>query len=160
MGRWGLMEEKVGKRKRWLIPLTAIVLVILAFASYQWIIPRTNLEVRTVYHESPSGGGTGGVINVNVLITNRGNRPVEDLDCMVIVRDLDGREKGRNMVENMGLERGQNAEIKLTIIGSQYIDYTISVDIDFETYKDSARETLEYHTYEEQMNLVFVDNIR
>lgn len=146
--------------RRWFIPLIAISLVLIIFASYQWIIPRTDLEVRTVYHESPSGGGTGGVININVLMINKGNRRITGLDCMVIVRDLNGKEVGRNMVEEMDIGNGANTEISITVIGSQYNSYSINIDLDFETTGGSRERSIQHITTEDVMNLVFVNNIR
>jgi hypothetical protein len=157
---WRLMDVEKGKKRKWLVPVIAIAVVLLLFASYQWIIPRTNLEIRTVYHESPGGGGTGGVININILLINKGNRRIDDLDCMVIVRETGGREVGRNNLESMDLSRGTNAEIKLNVIGSQYRGYRISIDLSFEEFRGRETVTLEHSTTEDQMNLVFVDNIR
>jgi hypothetical protein len=137
-----------------------IGVVLISFVTYQWIIPRTNLEVRTVYHESPGGGGTGGVINLNVLLTNWGNREISDLDCLVIVRNDQGDEVARNEIESMVLNRGENAEIKLTFIGSQYVGYVIFIDIEFLSSGDRHGREIDHDTIEEQMNLVFVDNIR
>lgn len=148
------------RRRRWLVPVMAIAIVVVGFVAYQWIIPRTNLEVRIVYHESPSGGGTGGVMNINVLLTNKGNREISELYCMVIVREAGGKEVARNLVEEMDLGAGSNAEITLTFIGSQYKNYDISTELDFATAGGSREKMLEYTTSEEQMNLVFVENIR
>ncbi len=154
------MEKDGHSKMRWLVPLGVVVIVLLGFIIYQWVIPRTNLEIRTVYHESPGGGGTGGVINLNVLLTNWGNREVSDLDCMVIVHDSNGQEVARNILDDMTLSRSENAEMKLTFIGSQYLLYNISIDIDFRSNGNSHDRFIEHETEEEQMNLVFVDNLR
>ena len=154
------MEQREGSRRKWLVPLIVLGILFLSFMTYQWIIPRTNLEIRTVYHESPGGGGTGGVINLNVLLTNWGNREVTDMDCSVRVIDDSGREVARNNINDMSLSRGDNAEIKISYIGSQYIDYTIKIEISFSSTGDDFQKDIEHRTVEDQMNLVFVNNIR
>ena len=153
------MEVK-GSRKKWFIPLIVLGILLVGFATYQWIIPRTNLEIRTVYHESPGGGGTGGVINLNVLLTNWGNREVSDLECSVRVMDDNGREVARNNIDGMSLSRGDNAEIKISYIGSQYVDYTINIDVSFSAKGEDYERDIEHTTVEDQMNLVFVNNIK
>ncbi|RLF68833.1 MAG: hypothetical protein DRN57_02830 [Thermoplasmata archaeon] len=145
---------------KWWIPVIMVGIVIIAFLFYQWIIPRTNLEVRTVYHESPGGGGTGGVINVNVLLTNWGNREISDLDCRVVVDQVGGGEMARNEAPDLVLGRGENAEIKLSFIGSQFADYKISISLSMICSGSTTERVLVHETEEEQMNLVFVDNLR
>lgn len=154
------MEIGEGSRKKWLVPLIVLGILLLAFLTYQWIIPRTNLEIRTVYHESPGGGGTGGSINLNVLLTNWGNRKLGSLDCFVRIYDDHGREVARNDIDDMSLSRGDNAEIRIAFIGSQYIDYTIDIDVSFSSTGDNYSRDIEHRTVEDQMNLVFVNNIR
>ena len=76
-----MLRKDWNDRLTWLVPLAVLILVLLSFGTYQWIIPRTDLEVRTVYHEAPGGGGTGGTVNINVLLTNLGNREIGSLEC-------------------------------------------------------------------------------
>jgi hypothetical protein len=155
------MEEEVaGSRKKWLVPILVLGIILVAFLTYQWIIPRTNLEIRTVYHESPGGGGTGGVINVNVLLTNWGNRKASSLECSVIITNITGHEVARNNIDDMSLSRGDNAEIKLSFVGSQYSDYIINIDVSFSSTGGTKSADIEHRTVEDQMNLVFVNNIR
>jgi hypothetical protein len=154
------MEDVKPSRKKWLVPVIVLSIILFGFVSYQWVIPRTNLEVRTVYHESPGGGGTGGTINLNILITNWGNRQVSSLDCFVFILDNTGKEVARNRIQDMTLSRGENAEIKLPFVGSQYIDYSIIIDLGFESSGNDYSDDIQYETQEDQMNLVFVKNIR
>lgn len=153
-------EENGHTRKRWLVPVIVILIVFFGFSLYQWVIPRTNLEIRSLYHESPAGGGTGGSINLNVLFTNWGNREITEFSGMIIVRDHKGIEVARNSVDGMVLSRGDNAEVKLSFIGSQYKEYSIHLDVEFSCSGSTHERTIEHVTIEDQMNLVFVDNIR
>lgn len=144
----------------WALPLGVLLVILLSFATYQWIIPRTNLEVRTVYHEAPGGGGTGGTININVLFTNLGNREIKSLECDAVVSVMGGGVVARHSSDPEDLVKGENIEIKITYIGSHYDTYLIDLDVSFECSGDSHSRSMSYRTVEDTMNLVFVENLR
>jgi hypothetical protein len=144
----------------WALPLGVLLVILLSFATYQWIIPRTDLEVRTVYHEAPGGGGTGGTININVLFTNLGNRDVSSLECDVTVTIKGDGVVTRHSSGPETLSMDDNVEIKITHIGSHYVTYLIDLDISFECSGDSYSNTMNYETIEDTMNLVFVENLK
>ncbi|MGA1848776.1 MAG: hypothetical protein ACMUHB_05485 [Thermoplasmatota archaeon] len=154
--------ESNGQDRRWMwaLPFAILAVILLSFATYQWAIPRTNLEIRTVYHESPGGGGTGGTLNVNVLFTNKGNREIEDLGSTITVTELGRGIRERYSLDPSNIGTGKNIEVKIAFIGSQYETYLISVSVSFVCTGDSHAQTLEYQTVEDVMNLVFVENIR
>ncbi|MFO8051095.1 MAG: hypothetical protein R6V01_05280 [Thermoplasmatota archaeon] len=154
MGRRGITD-----RWKWLLPFAVLVVILFSFSMYQWFIPRTELEVRTVYHETPGGGGTGGVLNVNVLLTNKGNRDVEDLTCIVRVRDMKEEVLSFEEVENVFLSGRENMELKLVMVGSHYERYRITVEVLFSSLGKTYMDDLEYQTREDAMNLVFVENL-
>jgi len=154
------MEEEKTNRWMWVVPLVVLVVILTLFASYQWIIPRTDLEVRTVYHEAPGGGGTGGTININILLTNLGNRDVSSLDCHATIYIKGGGVVTRHSIVDEVLTQGENVEIKLVHIGSQYETYRLDIDVSFDSVGNSHLENLEYETREDLMNMVFVENIR
>jgi len=135
------------------------LVVLVAFTTYQYVVPRTRLEVRTVYHESPGGGGTGGVINVNVLMTNRGNREVTGLDCSVYVQGANSSEMTRGGIEDETLRSRDNMEIRLSFIGSHYSTYRIVVQLVFGSMGDTIGREIMHSTREDSMNLVYVDSI-
>lgn len=135
------------------------MVVLVAFAAYSYVIPRTELEVRTVYHESPGGGGTGGVINVNILLTNRGNRGLTGLDCSVNVVEANGTEMTRGGIEGGSLLSRDNTEIRLSFIGSHYSTYMIIVVVVFGSMGNTITAEIEHSTIEDSMNLVFVDTV-
>lgn len=148
------------RRWMWALPFTVLAVILLSFATYQWFIPRTNLEIRTVYHESPGGGGTGGTLNVNVLFTNKGNREINDLKATITITEVGQGIRERYSLDPRGVDTRKNVEVKITFIGSQYETYRISVEVSFECKGNSYAETLEYVTIEDVMNLVYVENIR
>ncbi|MGA1822919.1 MAG: hypothetical protein ACMUIG_10380 [Thermoplasmatota archaeon] len=151
--------EDIRNLWKWVLPAGLVVILVLGFSAYQWIIPRTELEVRTVYHEAPGGGGTGGLINLNVLLTNWGNREIEDLDCTAVIREMDGSEMGRGVVEGESLSRKDNVEIIIQFVGSQYNTYSVDMSVRFECSGSTYFRELNYKTHEDQMNLVFVDTV-
>lgn len=144
---------------RWLIPLIILLVIFVTFATYQWVIPRADLEVRSVYHESPGGGGTGGAINYNVLITNWGNRRVEDLNCAVRIFNSSGGEVAMDSITDVSLYRRDNVEMALHFVGDQFSDFEIRIHLFFDCKGNSYVEDLDYYTKEDQMNIVFVDHI-
>jgi hypothetical protein len=148
------------RRWMWALPFAVLAVILLSFATYQWAIPRTNLEIRTVYHESPGGGGTGGTMNVNVLFTNKGNRDIDDLRSTITVIEVGRGIRERYSLDPSRITTGRNIEVKITFIGSQYETYRISAVVYFECTGDSYTETFEYETVEDVMNLVYVENIR
>ncbi|MDG6225825.1 MAG: hypothetical protein QCI82_09975 [Candidatus Thermoplasmatota archaeon] len=137
--------------------IAVAVISLTALVSYLYIIPRTDMEVRTVYHEMPGGGGTGGVINVNVLLDNRGNRMADSIQCYVEVRDDEDRQMVARSITGISLGPGNIAELSASFIGSQYDDYRISVHLRFDSSGGTRIADLDYTTREDRMNLVFVE---
>jgi len=148
-----------GRKALWFIPVGLLVVLLVSLSLYLWIIPRTELEVRTVYHESPGGGGTGGVMNVNVLLTNMGNREVSSLTCNVVVMSDGSTVHGRSEGGSISLSRMEVAEISMHFTGSQYEEYTITVSLSFNCCGNTEVEDLEFTTSEDEMNLVFVEKV-
>jgi len=144
---------------KWVVPLLVLSLLLVSFLTYQYIVPRTVLEVRTVYHESPGGGGTGGAMNVYVLLTNRGNREIGGLQCSVHVISGDGTELTRSAMDGETLASRENTEMRLSFIGSHYSEYRMIVRLRFESTGNTVAEELVHTTTEDSMNLVFVDRV-
>ncbi|MCK5772718.1 MAG: hypothetical protein KAH57_02925 [Thermoplasmata archaeon] len=154
------LKDQVSKENRkWMIPLIVLLLILAGVVSYQWLIPRTDLEVRTVYHEATGGGGTGGLIHVNILLTNWGNREINDLYCRYTVNIVNGSEMAHHESSSMVLQRKDNAELKLDFVGSQYWDYLIEIEISFMGSSGRISKDLSYYTFEETMNIVFIERI-
>lgn len=154
------MKGNLNDKWMWALPLGVLLVIMLSFATYQWFIPRTDLEVRTVYHEAPGGGGTGGTININVLMTNLGNRDVRSLKCDVTLSIMDGGVVTRHSMGPDNLVNDENIEVKITYIGSHYDTYLIDLKVSFECSGNSFSETMSYRTIEDTMNLVFIENLK
>lgn len=98
-------------------------------------------------------------MNINVLLSNLGNREVESLECSVSVSL-----KGGGIIAKHGsgpddLAAGENIEIKITSIGSQYETYLIDMDVRFDCSGDTYTSSFKYETVEDVMNIVFVENL-
>ena len=154
-----LEGHRQGVNRKWMIPLIVLLLILAGVVSYQWLIPRTDLEVRTVYHEATGGGGTGGLIHVNILLTNWGNREISDLHCRYTVSIVNGSEMAHHESSSMILQRKDNAELKLDFVGSQYWEYLIEIQISFTGSSGKVSKDLAYNTFEETMNIVFIERI-
>ena len=145
--------------RRWMVPLIVLLLIMAGLITYQWLIPRTDLEVRTVYHEATGGGGTGGLIHVNILLTNLGNREISDLDCSYSVSIVDGAEMAHHESSSLILQRKENAELKLDFVGSQYWDYIVEIEISFRGSSGEVSSDLSYCSIEDTMTLTFIDRV-
>ncbi|MFW3146285.1 MAG: hypothetical protein ACMUIE_05690 [Thermoplasmatota archaeon] len=154
-----MVDAPNSNRWKWVLPFVVLIVILVVFSMYQWVIPRTDLEVRTVYHEAPGGGGTGGGININILMTNKGNRDIEELTCFARVRDQEGEVVAFREVESLFMESRENVELKLHFVGSQYETYRISLDLDFSSVGRQYSRDLTYTTVEDTMNLVFVEKV-
>ncbi|MGA1865864.1 MAG: hypothetical protein ACMUFK_00185 [Thermoplasmatota archaeon] len=154
-----MLKEGWKKKMPWMAPLVVLIFLLISFGMYQWVIPRTDLEVRTVYHEALGGGGTGGTVNVNILLSNLGNRNVRSLECSVSVSLKDGGSVGRHDSGPSNLAAGENIEIRITSIGSHYETYLIDLDVRFECSGNTHLRSLSYETREDTMTLVFVENL-
>jgi hypothetical protein len=61
--------------------------------------------------------------------------------------------------QDVSIPPGKNAEIKLSFVGSQYDTYAIMLHIRFDSGGDTTISDLVYHTVEDEMNLVFRDEL-
>jgi len=147
------------RRYAFIVPFAIAVAVLILVGAYLFVIPRTGLEVRTVYHETPGGGGTGGTINVNVLFTNKGNREIEDLKVQAQVLGPGSMSMDSSDLDGMSISPNDNAEIKMAFTGSQYDTYMIMIHIRYESRGQTVVEDLKHITAEDEMNLVFVERI-
>ena len=152
------MRDRYGNRI-WLVPLLVLLVLLLSFATYEWVIPRTDLEIKTVYHEGIVGGGTGGSINLNVLLTNEGNREIEKLDCRITVRERYGGIVTEKDIEGVSLGKGENTEVMIHFTGSHFSTYVIDLDTSFECRDDTHSDKFVHETHEDVMNIIFVDNL-
>lgn len=149
----------LGGQRRWAVIIIAILVLTGIFVTYNWLIPRPDLEIRTVYHETPGGGGTAGIMHVNILLTNEGNREITSLICAYRVSRVGGGEVANHIPGVNELEPGKNVELKLDFLGSQFWDYRIDIDIEFDCSGSSYGRSYTLYTEEDAMNLVFVEYI-
>jgi len=138
----------------YLVPFAVLAVILVTAGTVIYVVPRTDLRVRIVYHETPGGGGTGGIMNINVVLDNRGNRDISGLDCGVSVT-RDGRPVSADSVADVSLPPGDIAEVRLVIIGSQYYTYSIISHIRFECRGQTYMADLSCVTVEDEMNQVF-----
>ena len=141
------------------VPAIIVLTLLVGSGLFIYIIPRTDLSVRTVYHETPGGGGTGGVINVNVLLKNSGNTDIEDLSIDVKVLNSTGRYMSGQIGRDVAISPGRCAELKINFVGSQYDTYAISIHLRFESRSGTTIANLDHVTREDEMNLVFIDEL-
>ena len=145
-----------------IVGLAVVVLAILIVAGLQaFIIPRTELEVRTVYHES-SGGGTAPLIDFNVRFTNEGTRDINSLIVNVEIYNSTGHRVATRNLDYTGntLLKGERIDLDIPFYGSQLEDYKIRIGVAFQGHRGYVETTLEHITHEPEMNQEFVDLVK
>jgi len=128
-------------------------------ALYSFIIPRVGAELTVVYHEASGGGGTGGVININIKVENTGNLPLDDIEVRFIVQNDTGSPQANASDTHYQIAPGGEEEFKNFFFGSQYEDYTIIIDISFDAGDIRYSETYTYETWEPDMTIQFTEKI-
>ncbi len=79
-----------GKRPILRTLMALAVILVVGLSLYTYVIPRTDLTIRTIYHEAPGGGGTSGVMNLNVLLSNTGTLELENFTLTIEVTEGQG----------------------------------------------------------------------
>jgi hypothetical protein len=148
-----------GKKAVIIIVIVVILTIIFAQILYYYVIPRVNIDLKTVYHEATGGGGTGGLINVNTKVINTGT--VEAWDFQMTLSVYNSTEVlliNKTYSQNI-LSPGQEHELKLVTNGNSYEDFYITLEVEFETSDNNFYERYNYKTYEDSMNIGFEDSI-
>ena len=114
--------------------------------------------MRLFYHEAPGGGGTGGVINVNVLVTNEGTVNLEDFQLLLEVEDPDGNLMARENYTT-SITPGEEKQPRLVFRGDQHLTYFIRLEVSFTAAGEDYRKTYSYNTHGEAMNQEWVEGI-
>lgn len=160
--------EKEEKRKspkgKKLILYTLFIITIIIFAGagiYYYIIPRVEVELVTVYHEGTGGASSGGIINVNTQISNKGTRIIENINISLEVIDPETNEvmvsfdAFFNKINQGGIE-----EPKLDFMGDHFKAYSIKVKLDFSASGNYYSKEYFYEVEEnDAMNLFFREEI-
>ena len=98
-------------------------------------------------------------MNVNVLLTNRGNREVSGLRCSVHVLTGNGTYVTSGTLDGETLLSRENTEMRMSFVGSHYSEYRIELVLGFESKGNTLTRELVHTTTEDSMNIVFVDNV-
>jgi hypothetical protein len=155
-------EQKIpvkGKRPIVILVILIIIIIFLSQILYSFVIPRVTLDLKTIYHEATSGGGTGGLINVNTKATNSGTVEVRDFQISVDVLNSTRDLLVNDTYEKNILLPGQSYELKVATNGNCLETFYIIVEVQFKTSNDEYYEKFMYKTHEDAMNIGFEDTI-
>lgn len=116
----------VGRGKVWIGVIIAVILVLGSLLSYNYIIPRVELDVKLMCIEAPLG-----VTNVVILFRNEGTVDLSDVNVTLGIRDEAGRLKAdeAGLFDEIG--KGSRTEMKLNFSGDQYLDHVLTLNITF-----------------------------
>jgi hypothetical protein len=149
-----------GKVVSIVVVLALVALLAGGFLIYYYVYPRVDLEIKTLYHERIGGGSTGGGINVNIQLTNKGTVDIEGLGITVnIINETDSLMKSESL--SMGdIEPHDVQEAAMDFIGNHLETYYITISVKFSSNGEAFAKDYSYKTYEESMNIVFVSDVK
>lgn len=148
-----------GKKLVFVLVFAIILIIIIAQILYLVAIPRVTIDLKTIYHEATSGGGTGGLINVNSKVINSGTVEVRDFKITLSVLDSNKTLLINDSYSKNILSPGQDYELKLITNGNHLTTFYMILEVQFETSNNEYYEKYMYKTHEDAMNIGFEDTI-
>lgn len=133
--------------------LAILVAIIIATATYA-LYPRRSLHVHVLYHEAIGGGGVGGIIDVNLMVENTGNRVAEYVEGFIAVLGEDGGEVMHLNVSFSDLAPGDVEEARGYFIGDQFQNYRIVVTLTYSIGGKGGETQRELQINEDYMNVI------
>jgi hypothetical protein len=155
-------KPKVKGKRAVYIGLVVIALIILAsMGLYSYVLPRVDVELVTVYHESTGGVASSGSINLNTQIRNEGTKKVEDLNVSIIISDPDTGEVQEQLSDSFNsISRGDKKEPRMEFFGDHYEPYKVTIMVSFQSSgKAYIREYIYNIEKDDAMNLIFEERI-
>ncbi len=115
------------RRNLMIIAAVAVAVLVVVAALWFYVIPRTELQVTTVYRE-----GSLNVININVKLENTGTENIEK-----IIWEIEVRNDTRSFIDETGnisdIRPGGSKQIATYFFGDQWETYEIFVNLSFES---------------------------
>jgi len=157
-----------GKRPILRTLMALAVILVVGLSLYTYVIPRTDVTIRTIYHEAPGGGGTSGVMNLNVLVSNTGTLELENFTLTIEVtdregevvetEDQDGNVSGLYVFSRDIAPRDQQ-QPRVKFRGDQHSTYFFYIEVSFRSGDERFFEVLRYDTRGADMNQEHVERI-
>ena len=141
------------RKKKRIIVFLVLTSLCLVYLLYAVAIPRSELAVNTVVHESFSG------ISVGMTIKNSGNLEIEDLVLNITVTDKDDEEVYSSDVEIGNLGTGEKAKHSFTFSEPKAESYNITIKLSYVCDGQNYDETIE-HEIKDYMNFTWKDTFR
>ncbi|MCD6383113.1 MAG: hypothetical protein J7L88_01470 [Thermoplasmata archaeon] len=133
--------------------LILLVVAIVTLSGLYLLYPRREAVVYLLYHESVGGGGTGGIINVNLMIKNTGNRKLDYAEGSVVVSTA-GSEVARFNISAWGVDPGGLYEERNHFVGDQFLPYTIEINLIYAIGGKGGEVHRTYHVDSRYMNVL------
>ncbi|HID71536.1 MAG TPA: hypothetical protein EYP29_02175 [Thermoplasmata archaeon] len=129
---------KLTRKQRGMIFFTLLVVLLLVM-TYIFVIPRVELRVTTVYHQSFSG------TSVQTKIENKGTYDIEYMKVnLTALRKEDGKVVASKLELVKLLEPKRAFKIGFTFEGGQMKTYLLILEIDFESKGMDYNKSFEY----------------
>ncbi len=159
-GKGGITGVRGFKKSLAVFTLIVIVTVV-APVLYTYVIPRSELTITTVYHET-TGTGSVGYITVALKVTNTGTTPVEDVNVTlhVINGSMDLKGWSNRTFDSIGPR--QYRTLDLSFAGSHYKDYMISISVRARIGDEVRQKRMSHDVIDDKqpyMNIEWADSI-
>ncbi len=157
-----------GKRPILRTLMALAVILVVGLSLYTYVIPRTDVTIRTIYHEAPGGGGTSGVMNLNVLVSNTGTLKLENFTLTIEVSDREGEvveteDQDGNVaalyVYSRDIAPRDQQQPRVKFRGDQHSTYFFYIEVSFRSGGERFFEVLRYDTKGADMNQEHVERI-
>jgi len=134
-------------RKKQQMAVLAVIMILIGALLYGYVIPRTALQVETLYHQSFSGNSIG------VRLKNTGTRDVTNLSVDMEIFDEDGKSVHHPAPLNgIDIPAHKSYKFSTNFRGSQIEKYRIVMNFLFESGGKDYNETVRHTTDGEYMN--------
>ena len=144
------------RRGRLMLVVAVVLVVVLILLLYYVVIPRTELTLKVYYNESVLNQ-----INVDSELRNGGTVAVDDLTLEISVVNSTDQQMGEHnyTVRTIAPFSGPERLEAITFRGSQYEDYTIIIDLQFNSGGRAYSGHWSHETEEPWMNQDFTETV-
>ncbi|MDP6157062.1 MAG: hypothetical protein QGH39_02410 [Candidatus Thermoplasmatota archaeon] len=144
-----------GRKAVWIFVIITVLLIINGLIGYHYVLPRVQLDVKVIYHEEVAGN-----IQVNVRLTNSGNKIITNLEVSLDFVDEKGKDLGNRHELFQSIESGIEKNIHLNSSGDPNIDHTINLVLTFSAGENEYSGNWTLEDSKGYMNVAFEKTLK
>ena len=136
------------------LAILAVIVLLTGALLYAYVVPRTTMQVETLFHQSFSGNSIG------VRMKNTGTLDISNISVDVEVFDMDGESIHHpDPIRGIDIDAHESYEFSTSFRGSQIVKYKIVINLTFESDGEEYDETIRHTTSGEFMNENWKDRL-